>query len=193
MHFALVTIALFSNQIKSTLFERLSNVTAPYTRTLNIDAISDTKYQLTHALDYEDDYYFEIEFEGGKTFYLPDFRGSNTGSRFSERFARCRRLVRRAAFDVVQENDSALAEYSRSIGRHFMSLGGSDRLVVRLYGFRPPSWQDESVSSLARIRAERDFAPVYQADVWKNDRGEIGVHKRVPDSEAAPPTTRDGQ
>ena len=183
LHLFCVFVGLFGTESAADLTSRVRRVLGPYTRALNLDAQYPTGFHLTHGLEYADDHQIAIRTNRGDDSsevvqLYPPSDVSLLGQRIGFEHQRWRRLAQEFGRFADQENDHALAELSRTIGRNFLNQNQVDRVVVE-----------------ARRQWPRELDPNFPtpepqvldtADVLRDVNGIVRVHKRVAADEAAP-------
>ena len=182
IHLFCVFVVLFGNQLRSDVQDRVMKTLAPYTQTFYFDPPFVAGFHLTHALEFEDDHYFELETADG-LLRLPDAEQPSSNS-----FERLRlsRSARQFAFFLSQSNEDLVAEMAASICNGLLVKPG-DRLVLRLIRKEPMDWQDVA----DRMDFDRQGGTfntlVYTADAWRDATGQVNVYQRVEPREASPP------
>lgn len=189
LHLIFLFAAIFSHTAESQLMSRLASAAIPHSVVgLQTDFIPE--FGLSQAMDFEDDHHFEVVVDGKITHRFPSAATNDTGVREGFRYQRFRQTARRAARALSIEDDVTLAELARGVGEYAIRQGDANRVVVRLVAFAPYDWRDEPPRPLSDSLDNVYYESLYSADVWQTRSGSIGIHKRVPAAEAAPPKLR---
>ena len=186
LHLIFLFASVLSHSAGSELVSRLSAAAIPHSVVgLQTDFIPE--FGLSQAMDFEDDHHFEVLVDGNVTHQFPSASSNETGIREGFRYQRFRQMARRAARAISVEDDVTLAELARGIGEYAIKQGDAKRVVVRLVAFAPYDWRDQAPRPLSESLDNIYYESLYSADVWRTRSGSIGIHKRVPAAEAAPP------
>lgn len=183
VHLICVLTVLMGNQYASELQVRMARVFGPYTRLLYLDPQVIMGFHLTHAMEFEDDHFVEVQFkdtDDSLRYPEPDSRWS--GWRGGLRHHRWKMLTRRLAMNVESENDPYLAQVCQAIGRNLLEED-RDRMVIKITRRLPLEFRGISVADEGGPDA---YETVYEADVWLAGSGQVMVHKKVDAGEAAP-------
>ena len=186
LHFIFLFAAIFSHSAESQLMSRLAASAIPHS-VVGLQTDFAPEFGLSQAMDFEDDHHFEVVVDGNITHRFPSAGTNDTGAREGFRYQRFRQMARRAARAISVEDDITLAELARGIGEYAITQGDAKRVVVRLVAFAPYDWRDQAPQPLSESLDSIYYESLYSADVWRTRSGSIGIHKRVPAAEAAPP------
>ena len=199
IHLFCVAVVLSSNFRRSPLQDRLVSIFAAYTKLLHFDP-EFTPYYYTLGRGTDDDTWLAIDLYASadqpvaqqqinRTLRLPE-AGSNWLDNRRRGFQLAKLLAGYADPPPPQvENDDVTGEIARSVGGWAISTTGNGRAVVRCMrrysqpfdlaalnpGFPPDRPTDVAYDST-----------VYEADVWKDEDGQIQVLKRASRAEVAP-------
>jgi hypothetical protein len=203
IHLFCVAVVLASNFRRSPLQARLVSIFAAYTQFLHFDP-EFMPYFYTLGRPIDDDTWLVIELypsadqpvseqQLAETMRLPG-GGSNWLDHRRRGFQLAKLMA--ASADPQAENDDVTSEIARAVGRWAMRQSKNERAVVRCVrrfsqpfdlatlnpGFPPNRPTDPAYD-----------APIYEADVWKDEDGQIQVQKRASRAEVAPRQQRAAQ
>jgi hypothetical protein len=179
IHLFCVLVVLSSNFAPSALQDRLVQVFAPYTRTLNLDP-NFTPFHLTTGTPEDDFHLIEVETAEGQTTRFPA-----DGWHVSPAYHRYPRVAHVMAFSASAEMDQATAELAKSFGDHVLATTGSQRAIVRCKRHRTQP-RILSGSDPGDPLAPAYYSTLYEADVWIDSQAGAQVLKRSSKAEVAP-------
>ncbi|MDG2384062.1 MAG: hypothetical protein P8N76_20485 [Pirellulaceae bacterium] len=183
VHFICVLTVVMGNQYASELQIRMARVFGPYSRFFYLDPQVISGFHLTHAMEFEDDHFVEIQFKDSKSKVRYPEPGSDwSGWRGGLRHHRWKMLTRRLAMNVQSENDPYLAQVCQAVGRNLLRED-RDRMVVTITRRMPIELGGVTIADEGGPNA---YETIYEADVWVADSGQVMVHKKVDAGEAAP-------
>ncbi|MCP4190947.1 MAG: hypothetical protein GY768_10005 [Planctomycetaceae bacterium] len=183
VHFICVLTVVMGNQYASELQIRMARVFGPYARLFYLDPQVMLGFHLTHAMEFEDDHFVEIQFKDSENRVRFPEPGSNwSGWRGGLRHHRWKMLARRLAMNVQSENDPYLAQVCEAVGRNLLGED-HDRMVVTITRRMPIELGGITIADEGGPDA---YEAIYEADVWMADSGQVMVHKKVDVGEAAP-------
>lgn len=195
MHFTCVFIVLSSNNWRSPLQNRLVQIFAFYTQLLNFDP-NFAPFGLTLG-EQTDDVAFAIDLYADgeksvaqqpllKTVTLPD-----RGSKWLDSQKRYFQLGRVMALNSDPQNpqDDVTGEIARAVGKRIMDENGARRCVLRcLRRASQPMNVEEVLPGFPRDNPTdpRYDIPIYEADIWIDEDGQVQAIKRSAANEVAP-------
>ncbi|MCA9147753.1 MAG: hypothetical protein KDA92_00575 [Planctomycetales bacterium] len=182
LHLFCVAVGMFSNESRSRLSLELRRVLGPYLRTLDLDPQFPAEFQVTHAMDYDDDHQWVVELPDGTVqgAWPTDI---SLADRVDFRLRRWQQLTRKTTLFLEEENDTGIAELVRTIATEHFADSDANRLVIRCRRYRPTSWEEPAPPDEDNTAAR--FADVYVADATRDEQGVVRVLKRVAANEAA--------
>ncbi len=194
VHLFCVAVALSSYTQRSALQDRLLDLLAPYTRTLDlaptVAPYHYTQYDaLTGDADLDDEIYIEIDIEnaGGEREVV---RLDQLGFGFPDAHKRFSAYAREMAFyaNETGAGDTELGEFAKSVARYALGKLGTDVGVLRL---KRQISQPRALVNLREGFPQDPLAPeyervLYEADILLADDGEPQVIKREGRGEVAP-------
>jgi hypothetical protein len=184
IHLFCVALALLGNESASVLTDRLTGVLGSYTRMLNLDPEFTAGYHLTHAAEYEDDHQLVIEVDGQAEPTLYPAPGQSwSWCPLGFRQHRWRMLAQRLGVLATEGNDEAIAELARAIGEAVFAQSDVTHLVLRCRRLRPSELNSAVDHS---IEDQATYEMLYSADVLRDQRGNVRVHKQIEADEVAP-------
>jgi hypothetical protein len=180
IHLFCVLVVLSSNFAPSALQDRLVQILAPYTRTLNLDP-NFTPFHLTTGSAEDDFHLIEVETVEGEKVEFPG--GGWHGSFAYRRYPTVAHVM---AYSAAADSDQETAELAKSFGGHVLARAGAKRAVVRCVRHRTQprtllgTDPDDPLASSY-------YSTVYEADVWRDPHAGVQVLKRSAKGQVAPP------
>jgi hypothetical protein len=196
IHLFCVAVVLASNFRRSPLQARLVSMFAAYTQLLHFDP-EFTPYFYTLGRSIDDDTWLAVDLYPSADQPVSEQQIAETmrvpggGSNWFDHRRRGFQLAKLLAASAEQgvENDDLTGEIARSVGGWAIGQSKNQRAVVRCMrrmsqpfdlanlnpGFPPSRPTDPAYD-----------APIYEADVWKDEDGQIQVQKRASRAEVAP-------
>ena len=199
IHLFCVAVVLASNFRRSPLQARLVSIFAPYTKFLHFDP-EFTPYYYTLGRTNDDDAWLVIDLypsadhpvaqqQVTRTIRLPE-GGSNWLDNRRRAFQLAKYLASYADPAPGQmENDDVTGEIARAVGGWAIRTTGSGRAVLRCMRRYSQPFDLATLNPGFPPDAPTDVAydsTVYEADVWKDEDGQIQVLKRSSRAEVAP-------
>jgi hypothetical protein len=182
VHLFCVVVGLFGNESLSLIADRLRGVLAPYTRLLNLDPQFGVGFQLTHAMEYEDDHQLVLQRAGQPELALRPLPAAGSwGAGRGFQGQRWQALGQRLGMFVANEADQAVAELARSVAAA-LPMDETSQLRLECRRFQPPPLEGSDATSRG---ANAAWQTVYSADLVRDARGLVRVHKQIETGEAA--------
>jgi hypothetical protein len=196
IHLFCVAVVLASNFRRSPLQARLVSMFAPYTQFLHFDP-EFTPYFYTLGRQSDDDAWLVIDLYPSAEQPVAEQQLAQTmqlpadGSRWLDNRRRGFQLAKllAASADRETENDDVTSEIARAVGSWAMRQTNNGRAVVRC--IRRMSQPFDLAALNPGFPPDRPTDPaydatVYEADVWKDEDGQIQAQKRASRAEVAP-------